>query len=575
MVGVAGRSKACATCKSRHIRCDERRPTCYRCEKTGYTCQGYDRPLIFIDGVPKNARAKSIASRVLTAQRQDSTLTISTAARSAQHQGPAFQQAENFIHQLLLAQGVHVDSHHHGQAPDREHHLLHVSTEAATLLLRGRLTRHAQTVYQATKLSGMALEQLRAMLAQHNSVHGSANNVPLLAIIMNMTVFELLAATTRDSCKHHVRGLAALIESCGPAVFREPSMRLILGQARAHIMVLHMEGEHRTFLEQPCWQEVPWDEDPGSKSLTARYMDIICCIPGLLEDQQRLLEIQQNSTIIADDTCDPRADDLRSSMRAKIVSLYIKLLDIRWQWELDHPNCCHDLPVAGRSGAARNQHCAVPLPVNSETGRPIYGSVLFFNDLYRAVEMNFYHTCLLILHSLARSLDIMQELEHLHTPPPCSSYEASIPQDAGRSKSGDATRRFCFKTNVPLLFPHESQSDYYAVHDICRTVDFLLHPNYGHAGALFLIFPLRVAQVYSTILPFEREDTSLDITRSSSDQNVCHGRNQAATQSINAGQNGIDNKAKIDEHKSLSVWMRKIMRHVGDVYGFGIAYGYT
>ncbi|KAK8017429.1 hypothetical protein PG993_013755 [Apiospora rasikravindrae] len=31
----------CVTCKKRHVRCDERKPACFRCEKAGAICQGY------------------------------------------------------------------------------------------------------------------------------------------------------------------------------------------------------------------------------------------------------------------------------------------------------------------------------------------------------------------------------------------------------------------------------------------------------------------------------------------------------------------------------------------------------
>ncbi|KZL68695.1 C6 zinc finger domain-containing protein [Colletotrichum tofieldiae] len=40
----AGGPKArtgCATCKTRHVKCDERKPTCFRCEKVGVMCEGY------------------------------------------------------------------------------------------------------------------------------------------------------------------------------------------------------------------------------------------------------------------------------------------------------------------------------------------------------------------------------------------------------------------------------------------------------------------------------------------------------------------------------------------------------
>lgn len=34
----------CLTCKKRHVKCDERKPTCYRCEKADIECSGYAVP---------------------------------------------------------------------------------------------------------------------------------------------------------------------------------------------------------------------------------------------------------------------------------------------------------------------------------------------------------------------------------------------------------------------------------------------------------------------------------------------------------------------------------------------------
>lgn len=111
--------------------------------------------------------------------------TVSLAPR----QGHSIQQPDNLIHQLLLAQGIRVYPDYQ-QAPGREHRLLHISTEAAALLLQGRVAHHAGAVQQATKLSSTALQQLRNMLAQHHSPQDPVN-IPLLIIIMNMTVFEV------------------------------------------------------------------------------------------------------------------------------------------------------------------------------------------------------------------------------------------------------------------------------------------------------------------------------------------------------------------------------------------------
>lgn len=119
--------------------------------------------------------------------------SINTVSLS-QRQGASAQKPDNLIHQLLLAQGIRVNADF-WQAVGREHSLLHISTEAAALLLQGRVAHHAGAVQQATKMSSMALQQLRIMLAQHHTPQDPVN-IPLLVIIMNMTVFEVSTLIT-------------------------------------------------------------------------------------------------------------------------------------------------------------------------------------------------------------------------------------------------------------------------------------------------------------------------------------------------------------------------------------------
>lgn len=37
----------CGTCRSRHVKCDESRPECQKCQQQGLTCLGYERQLIW------------------------------------------------------------------------------------------------------------------------------------------------------------------------------------------------------------------------------------------------------------------------------------------------------------------------------------------------------------------------------------------------------------------------------------------------------------------------------------------------------------------------------------------------
>lgn len=49
MVGVAGKSRGCTTCRRRKIRCNQERPRCSNCTKTGRPCEGYERYPVFIN----------------------------------------------------------------------------------------------------------------------------------------------------------------------------------------------------------------------------------------------------------------------------------------------------------------------------------------------------------------------------------------------------------------------------------------------------------------------------------------------------------------------------------------------
>ncbi|KAI0391861.1 hypothetical protein F5Y17DRAFT_438946 [Xylariaceae sp. FL0594] len=68
MVGVAGKSQACNTCRERRLKCDLRRPICRKCVKTKRQCTGYDRgERVFVNRTLSNPSTD--APSVLTERR--------------------------------------------------------------------------------------------------------------------------------------------------------------------------------------------------------------------------------------------------------------------------------------------------------------------------------------------------------------------------------------------------------------------------------------------------------------------------------------------------------------------------
>ncbi|UKZ51225.1 hypothetical protein TrVGV298_004982 [Trichoderma virens] len=360
---------------------------------------------------------------------------------------------------------------------------------------------------------------------------------------MNMTLFEWITNSTSSAWKEHVRGLAGWVERCGPEAFRQEDMRFAFERARAHIA-------------------------------------------SILEDEKQRVKIRREHP--GNDTT--WSCNLRQSLRHRVIMLYHKLLNIRWEWELQHPICCFEISQESRTRGRR------ALSVNEATGQPIFNSVLYFTDFRRAVETNFYHSCLLILHDVARGLGIMDELKDNQASHSCFSH----------------------KTNSPLTFPHDIESDRNAVRDICRTVEFLLQSMHGPAGVYVLMFPLRVAQIYHDFRLPSRDyrknkvndinaETSVpmpNVYRRGSDAHTVKSQSDVYLDKGSRGHNGspsnlrhIDDAAgphtynsdkkqttvvsegsivaKPEQQAVISEWIQRIMRHINDVHGFSVSKSYV
>ncbi|QKX57516.1 uncharacterized protein TRUGW13939_04630 [Talaromyces rugulosus] len=64
MVGVAGKSKGCHTCRKRKIKCDLSRPTCGQCARGSWKCEGYKKPVVFLNEYSTTYQASSTRSPI-------------------------------------------------------------------------------------------------------------------------------------------------------------------------------------------------------------------------------------------------------------------------------------------------------------------------------------------------------------------------------------------------------------------------------------------------------------------------------------------------------------------------------
>lgn len=204
-------------------------------------------------------------------------------------------------------------------------------------------------------------------------------------------------------------------------------------------------------------------------------------------------------------------DALRRSITHQIFRLYTKLLQVRWLWEISNPSCCWEIP-------AGEKHPGTALPIENTAGQPLFETLLVFSSFQRAVETNLYNCCMLFLCYLAFQLESLDELRgfplsqlfdssrsvsNLYQFP---NRDTECAETSGRF-AGIASSPYAHKTNSALAFPQELSKWNLAGYEICRSIEFMLQPNHGPAGAYFAMFPLRVAQLF--VEPLTENETGL------------------------------------------------------------------
>lgn len=206
----------------------------------------------------------------------------------------------------------------------------------------------------------------------------------------------------------------------------------------------------RCFLEDPAWKTIPWAERGlGSKTPTDLLQDIMCDIPGILQDQGEAALWHPS---------DPRKEEFTFVFIPRMLSILEVLYSWRWNWESQFPNSTF-----------------ITTPIDYISSGPIslppspFKSVIWFQDPHRAVELIVYNAILLIL---IRALQI-----------------------AGADLDNIQLEGF----SDPLL-PMQGNRNDIAI-EICRMVDYHIH-CLRSTGAFMLLFPLNVAYLH-----LDREST--------------------------------------------------------------------
>lgn len=125
-------------------------------------------------------------------------------------------------------------------------------------------------------------------------------------------------------------------------------------------------------MEKPEWKTLPWALHPGSKSLLSCLQDILCDIPGMIEDVNKLKNLKIPPA--------ERPAFARDFVRNVVVHL-VQLYDWRMTWEKENPNACVE----------------VQAPEQERAKEPLFATYLHFSAAWNANQIIYYDAILLML----------------------------------------------------------------------------------------------------------------------------------------------------------------------------------
>ncbi|KAF2718316.1 hypothetical protein K431DRAFT_348796 [Polychaeton citri CBS 116435] len=437
MVGVAGRSKGCYTCKKRRIKCDEDKPECARCLKAGYKCAGYAKELVIRQSVFASQERCSNSARnshKVTQNEQEareipSSLSLVAFKESIQHA----YLFDNFVWSSYGFPWLQMS------AEGKFGPLPKLACAGFAQSTFGRHHWQRDLELDGSVQNSRAVIALRGALSQSTNPAFASLLVPVLILLLHSS-----STSNRMESQSHLIGLSTVLQHCGPEAFQQPLLQMAFSSCRATLTTVGLLQKKRLFLEQERWRKLPWLEE---KSAQDQLVDILVMLPGFLEDKQALA-----SGVVGRKS---------QALVAKIMHELSSLFYWRWRWGAQHTAAACDLE--------RN--------VDYGLEPTILPRLLHFASFARASEVSLYNAVLICL------LDLLYSLQD------CQAVAASVMAIAQETRP--ATSQTWSRT---LQLPDTSGTLRGPSLEIIRAFEYqLCKAQNCRESSLFWLFPIGIA----------------------------------------------------------------------------------
>ena len=271
MVGVAGKSKGCNTCRRRKVKCDEGKPGCERCKQARRGCEGYERYPVFITktqaGYVKRAPLEEVK---LPSEHNDLSISDLDFSPSTLIYGVSSPDAEatQLVSWFWQSFSRSPPSRYALQNPS--HWLDYfMNWNSSILPLRQALLAVAVTRLSRTTDRPDILKTGRRMYTNSLTMTRKALLDPKLALhdevlatICVMTLYEMFDSSTSnlDGWLNHLSGVYRLLQHRGPKLHLTKAAHALFEHARYLIMLQYLVSRESCVLAEPEWLHCPWQD---------------------------------------------------------------------------------------------------------------------------------------------------------------------------------------------------------------------------------------------------------------------------------------------------------------------------
>lgn len=361
-----------------------------------------------------------------------------------------------------------------------------LAVKALATTFFGRVHGQKQLRDHGALLYGQALNEVSKNLLDPTLSDSPSSAVSsTIAATMTLGWYEIVSYTSTSGWRQHASGSGRLLEMSGPRKFQaQPDHGLFLA-ARSNILVQALADHKRTFLEQDDWKIIPWALDPTSKTSLNYLLDILCMLPGFLEDQD---ELKKAATF-----CLP---SLWTSLKRRVQGQLDVLQDWKRDWDSRFPGAVFEMDLDEEQRRdwnerfsytimkMRQEDATAILKTNENLNTPNFGKQFHFMDINRANEFTLYNTCMILLFELLYDLEDA-DIPHSSSPVAtlCQITNTVYPESAKTSP----------KSRLSVSGAKKIQR--HCAINICRSVPYHLLQRHGYGGAYLLIFPLTVVMI--------------------------------------------------------------------------------